>query len=202
MTDEQIVPETVTALRDAARLLWKDEDDRASSLNARASGLTGFIGVILSLAAVVGTIGGTTASSRLADWVRVSVGIVVALALIVLVVAVFLAVWKVLLPRPGITISREDTDHYVLPKFTSLEPTMLNGYLVDAYTQALKIERARNDEKACWLSRSYKLLCAGLALVALAGAVATLDAYVGGDDTAGGRRAEHSHRADSSGARR
>ena len=70
---------------------------------------------------------------------------------------------------------------------------MFNGYLVDAYAQALKVERRRNDEKADWLSRSYKLVCARLALVALGGVLATLDVYVEGRDATGRELKHHGH---------
>ena len=183
MAAAELVPATVAEIRGAARTLWDDEDRRASSLNGRASGLTGFVGIIISLAAALGAVGGNDAASLLTDWVRIAVGITATVGLALLVVAVFLAVWKVLLPRAATTISTEDIDSFSLSRFTSLEPVLFDGYLIKAYAQAIKVGRSSNQHKATWLRRSYKLVCVGLALVALAGAGATLDAYVGGDDT-------------------
>lgn len=175
----QIVPGTVAELRDAVRGLLKDEDERANSLNTRASALTGFVGVILSVAAAAGVAIGTGSGPQLSGWGKATVGPLMGIALISLVAAVVLAVAKVLFPREGISIATEDTDRYILPEFTGLKPGMVSGYLADAYAQALKIERVKNKTKATWLGRAYLMVCAGLVAVALAGALATLDRYVG-----------------------
>lgn len=172
--------ETVKALRDAARGLLDDEDRRADSLNARGTALTGFLGVILSLAAAAGAaLGGRITEDGLNHRAQLVVAVLVASALVSLVVAVGLVVWKVIRPLPGKTIGLDDTDRWIEADFTDLQPVMVDGYLTDGYTQALRAERNRNDGKAKWLTCAYMIMCAGLALVAAAGATATLGRYVG-----------------------
>lgn len=174
------VEATVGELRDAVRAILDDEQDRGDSLNSRASGLAGFIGVILSVAAAAGaTLGGSDAGDELESWVRVGVAGSLAVALAALVAAVILVVWKVLRPQPLLAVSTDDTDRYTQQPFVSYQPVQVHGYLVDAYAQALKAERSCNDGKARWLNRVYVLVCVALALVALAGGAATLDRNVG-----------------------
>ena len=174
----EIVPESVEELRNAVRDLVKDEDARAQSLNARASGLTGFVGLILSVAAVAGAIGGTGTTSGLHHWPRVVVGTSVAAALLALVAAVFVSVVKVLLPRPGITISTEEVERYPLPESISQDKVMIQGRLMWGFVEALRRERQRNESKARWLKYSYIAVCVGLGLVSLAGTTAIVAGYV------------------------
>jgi hypothetical protein len=177
---KEVVPESVRALREAARQLLGDEDSRASSLNGRGTALSGFVGVILSLSAAGGAGLGSGAIAQLDHWARVTVAVLIAAALVTLIAAVIVVVWKVLLPNPGKTIGLKDTDHWIEPMYTDRLLTNTEGYLLDGYTQALRAERDRNDKKATWLGRGYIVVCAGLVLVAIAGGVATLDRYAGG----------------------
>lgn len=179
-SEPDYVAETVGELRDAVRAILDDEQDRGDSLNSRGSGLAGFIGVILSVAAAAGaTLGGSDAGDELESWVRFGVVGSLAVALAALVAAVILVVWKVLRPQSLLAVSTSDTDRYTQQPFVSYQPVQLHGYLVDAYAQALKAERSCNDGKARWLNRVYVLVCIALALVALAGGAATLDRNVG-----------------------
>jgi hypothetical protein len=173
-----IVPETVEELRNAVRDLVKDEDARAESLNSRASGLTGFVGLILSVAAAAGAIGGRATTAGLHQWSRVVVGVSVAAALLALVAAVFVSVVKVLLPRPGIAISMEEVERYPLSESVSQDKVMIQGRLMWGFIESLKRERQLNDSKARCLKFSYIAVCVGLSLVSLAGTTAIVDGYV------------------------
>lgn len=171
-----VKPTTVESLRDAARGLVADEDRRSDSLNARGTALTGFVGVILSLAAAAGA--GFGASPVVLDhWARTSVTILITVALALLVASVGAVVLKVIRPLPGITISLHDTDKWIEPAFTDLDQVLIDGYLLDGYTQSLRVERDRNNGKAKWLRWSYVTVCLGLVCVAGAGGVATVDRY-------------------------
>jgi hypothetical protein len=182
VTDEGavIVPESVEELRNAVRDLLKDEDARAQGLNGRASGLTGFVGLILSVAAAAGAVGGRGTPAGLHHWPRIVVGVSVATALLALVGAVFASVVKVLLPSPGVTISIGEVERYPFPEFISQDKVMIQGRLMWGFVDALKRERQRNESKARWLKLSYIVVCVGLGLVSLAGATAIVDRYVAG----------------------
>jgi hypothetical protein len=105
-------------------------------------------------------------------------GVLVALALLLLASAVVLVVWKVLLPTPALTIDTKEIERYSTAEFIHREHVEIQGHLMNGFIASLKLERKRNALKAEWLGWSYKLVCAGLSLVALAGVAATLDRYV------------------------
>jgi hypothetical protein len=174
----EIVPESVEELRNAVRDLVKDEDARAQSLNARASGLTGFVGLILSVAAAASAVGGRGTTAGLHHWSRIVIGGSLAGALLALVAAVFVSVVKVLLPSPGVTLSMEEVERYPLPESVSLDKVVIQGRLMWGFVDALRRERQRNESKAGWLKFSYIALCVGLGLVSLAGTTAIVDGYV------------------------
>jgi hypothetical protein len=173
-----IVPESVEELRNAVRDLVKEEDARAESLNGRASGLTGFVGLILSVAAAAGAVGGSGTTAGLHHWSRIVVGGSVAAALLALVAAVFVSVVKVLLPSGGITFSMEEVERYPLLESVSQEKVMIQGRLMRGFVEALTRERQRNDSKARWLKLSYIVVCVALGLVSLAATTAIVDGYV------------------------
>jgi hypothetical protein len=170
--------ETVAELRDAVRDLLGQEDARSQSLNVRGSGLTGFVGVILSVAAAAGAVGISGQQDKLHSCVALAVGLLVASALVALAASVVFVVVKVLIPSPGITIATEEIERYPYPEFITQSPAMIQGYLMRGLIDALNRERERNEEKARWLKTSYLLVCLGLVLVAAAGASSTIDRYV------------------------
>lgn len=172
-----VVNDTVDELLTVVREFLKDEEQRAASLNARGSGLTGFVGVILSIAAAVGAVGGGSGST-LHHTTRVVVGILVAVALVLLIAAVIAVVVNVLRPTEGFTVHMDEINRYPTFGYISRERVSIQGDLMKGYITALVRDRERNDSKAKWLGRSYALVCVGLLLVALAGTAATLDRYV------------------------
>jgi hypothetical protein len=173
-----IEEETVSELLSAIRGLLSDEEARAASLNGRAAGLTGFVGIILSLAAAAGASVGKSAGAGLHHGVQVLTGLLVAGALVVLALAVVFVVAKVLLPTPGITIATAEIKRYPYMEFVTRERVSVLGHLMNGSVLSLESERERNASKAKWLRRSYVLVCAGLLLVAFAGIAGTLDRYV------------------------
>jgi uncharacterized membrane protein len=181
----QINNATVTVLLGAVRDMLKDESARAASLNGRAAGLTGFVGIILSIAAATGAAVGKGATTGLHHGVRVLVGVLVGLALLALVSAVVAVVSKVLLPSDGYAITVSEVKTFPTWEFIRQEPVMVEGYLLKGAITSLVRDRDRHAGKAKWLGRSYKMVCLGLILVAIAGTAATLDRYVaGGPDRA------------------
>jgi hypothetical protein len=177
-TNEPPNSETVSELLSAVQGLVKDERDRETGFYSRASGLTGFVGLILALATAAGATTGRNAGAGLHHGVRVFAGILVALALLVLASAVVLVVWKVLLPRPALTIDTDEVERYPTNEFVYRDHVGIQGHLMNGFVISLKRERERNASKAVWLGWSYKLVCAGLVLVAFAGMAGTLDRYV------------------------
>jgi hypothetical protein len=167
---------TLEELRDTLRDLLKEEDERGQSLNTRAAALTGFAGVILSLAAAAAL----TGEEPERDWVKALVVVLMTIALASLLAAVGAAVFFVLRPQRGFTIGLEDTKRFNDEEFTSLEVPSFHRYLIDAYKRTLGVARNRNDKKAIWLTISYVALLIGVAAVGLAAFTVTLDRYVGG----------------------
>jgi len=177
-TARKINEATVEQLLEAVRGMLSEEGERATSLNGRAAGLTGFIGVILSIAAATGAALGKSAGTGLHHGVRILVGSLVAGALISLVLAVVAVVAKVLLPTQGFVIETAEVKKYPTWEFIEQDRVMVQGYLMRGYITALERDRVRHESKATWLGRSYKMVCVGLLLVATAGTAATLDRYV------------------------
>jgi hypothetical protein len=180
----EVVEATVDELFGAVQAFLHEEEARAASLNSRGSGLTGFVGIILSIAAAVGTLGGNAASLRdLHHAVRVLVGVLLATALFLLILAIIFVVWKVLLPKEGYTVDLSEIERFPTFEYISRQRVQVQGDLMLGLVTALEADRRRNDDKATWLGRSYKTVCLGLILVALAGTSASLDRYVAGDGT-------------------
>jgi hypothetical protein len=170
---------TVDELVETVRGFLRDEAERASSLNARGTGLTGFVGIILSVAAAVGATG-SNAGTGLHHSVRVTAGVLIAAALLILGTAVLLVVIMVLRPTEGKTVHIKEIERYPNFEFLSQERVIFQGNLLTGLVEALRIDRERNNLKADWLRRAYYAVCVALALVALAGIAATLDRYVSG----------------------
>jgi hypothetical protein len=174
----KIDPETVAELLSTVRDLQRDESERASSLNTRASGLTGFVGLILSIAAAAVAATGKSAGVGLDHWARVFTGLFVAIALVLLVLAIVVVVAKVLVPTPGWSLAIGEVQRYPTWDFIAQECVMIQGRVMQGFVVALRRDRARNAAKATWLARSYWLVCVGLALVGSAGVLSTIDRYV------------------------
>jgi hypothetical protein len=174
----KIDPETVAELLSTVRGLQQDESERASSLNTRASGLTGFVGLILSIAAAAVAATGKGAGAGLHHDVRVLTGTLVVGALFVLALTIVVVVAKVLVPTPGWSLGMSEVRQYPNWEFITQDRVMIQGHGMRGLVDALERDRERNAMKAKWLARSYWLVCLGLALVASAGIISTLDRYV------------------------
>jgi hypothetical protein len=170
--------ETVAELLTTVRWLQSDERERASGLNTRASGLTGFVGLILSIAAAAVAATGKGAGAGLHHDVRVVTGALVVAALFVLALTIVVVVAKVLVPTPGWSLAISEVRRFPNWEFIAQDRVKVQGHVMRGLVLALDGDRERNAVKAKWLARSYWLVCLGLALVASAGIISTLDRYV------------------------
>jgi hypothetical protein len=161
VAEQGINAETVTSLLGNVRELLRDEDQRASGLNTRGSGLAGFAGIILALTGVAAKTGGS-----LHGTLRDAVAAMAAAALVFLVLAVLVATFGVLLPTSGTSIAMSEVRRYPTYEFISQPRVMIEGATLRGLIRALDRERARNHVKAIWLRVAYGFLGLGLLLVA------------------------------------
>ncbi len=155
--------DTVDALLETVRELLRAEDSRATSLTSRGSGLAGFLGLIISLAASVGQ--RAVSASLPAGWKAATIALF-AVALIALVWAVVVVVLRVLLPKSYRNLAMSEVSRYPLPEFVYAEKVMVQGRTMRGQIDALATERDRNDAKARGLRHAYLLLIVGLGLAA------------------------------------
>jgi hypothetical protein len=169
--------ETVNALLAGVQRLMTSEESRGESLNGRASGVTGFIALIVSVAAALsrvptGTVHGTTRTVALLVFLG-SVG--------AFLVALWMAIFKVLRPSPGLTIADNEVQQYPTYAWIKRRPVEVQGHLMKAVIETLNSERARNDGKARWLNRAYVALLVGVICLAGDGLILLHDAGSRGD---------------------
>jgi tetrahydromethanopterin S-methyltransferase subunit B len=163
---DQIQEDTVEALLDSVRHFLDAEDTRSQSFMARASGLAGFAGLIVSVSGIVGRElfrheWGSGFSESLAT---TSFVIGVASLFATLASAVFGVLW----PRAFDTISMDEIRRYPLREMIYQPKVVVQGRTLRGPVEALASERDRNSRKASWLKWAYGFLVVALALVALA----------------------------------
>jgi hypothetical protein len=154
--------ETVNALLAGVHYLIAAEESRAESLNGRATGITGFVALVVTAAAALsrvpsGHVGGTTR------------GIAVGLFLVAVagfLVAIVVAMFQVLVPSPGLTVADEEIDRYPTYAWITRRPVEVQGHRMRAGIATLKSERERNDHKARWLKRAYVAVLLGVVCLA------------------------------------
>jgi hypothetical protein len=122
MAEENIDAETVTSLLSNVREPLRDEEQRASGLNTRGSGLAGFAGIILALTGVAAKSG-----VDLHGAVRDAIAAMAAAALVFLVVAVLVATFGVLLPSSGVSIAMSEVRKYQTYAYVSQPKVMIEG---------------------------------------------------------------------------
>jgi len=154
--------ETVDSLLEGVQYLITAEESRAESLNGRATGITGFVALVVTAAAALsrvpsGHIGGTTRA--------------IAIATFLIAVAAFLAaisttIFEVLVPSPGLTLADEELDRFPTYEWITRRPVEVHGHLMKAGIATLKSERERNDRKARWLKRAYVSVLVGVVCLA------------------------------------
>lgn len=166
--DVRIQADTVDALVESVRALLRDEDAREQSFTARGVGLSGFAGLIISLAgavsaALVGPVTGSHASPPLAaPWKWIVVGLIIG-SLLLLLATVAVVVLGVLLPREFASFSMAEVERYPRPEFVHQPRVMVQGRTLRGLVTALASERKKNARKAYRLRRAYQLLLEGLA---------------------------------------
>jgi hypothetical protein len=166
--------ETVEVLLQTVKDFLADEDSRAQSLNARATGLAGFVGLIVSLAAVVGRADSAEFSRRL----QLTLGVLLIAALVLLLGAVLTAVLFVLLPKGYQVIASEEVDQYPTYRFVSEDTVMAQGRLMTGLVKTLAIERQRNSVKATALKLSYFLVGLGITCIAAGGLILAVHEFL------------------------
>jgi hypothetical protein len=132
---------------------------------ARAGGLAGFAGLIVSVSGILGReIFRHEWSSQLGRFIAL---ITFAAAVVGLFGTVATAVFGVLWPRSFDTISMEEIRRYPYPEFVYERKVMIQGRTLRGLIEALASERDRNSRKAVALKWAYALLVVALALVAI-----------------------------------
>lgn len=169
MSTPAIQPETVEALVQNVRGLITDEEQHASSLMSRGSGLAGFAGIILALAGVAARSTSGLGSPFGAIVVGLSAGAFVSLALAVIVVVVGL-----LVPRGRLVFSATEIRRYPTNDVMSKDRVSVQSLFLRALVRSLELERKRNQRGSAALRLGYALLCFGLALVTAVGVTLTL----------------------------
>jgi hypothetical protein len=157
------VEETVDALLETVRGLLQEENNRDQSFNARALGLAGFAGIIVSLSTTVGHDALKVTWSG--PWQAVAV-ILFAAALLALVGTVVMAVSGVLRPRLTTSLSVDEVKKYPLPQYVFAHKVMNQGKTLHGLVEALAVERGRAVSKAAALKWGYRLLILGLSCIA------------------------------------
>lgn len=160
--------DTVEALVDTVRALLRDEDAREQSVTGRAVGLSGFAGLVLSLAGPV-TASAVKLQTLPGQWKDAVLGLI-AFSLAALLATVVSAIFGVLRPREFATIAMSEVHRYPLPEYIEQPRVMVQGTTLRGLVDALATERSKNSRKARALGLSYVFLASGLAGVsALAG---------------------------------
>ena len=163
MPSPAIQPETVEALVQNVRGLITDEEQRASSLMSRGSGLAGFAGVILALAGV-----GARSTHGLGGLLRTIVVGLASAAFVSLALAVVIVVVGLLVPRGRLVVSAAEFTLYADDVLSS-DRVVVQRVFLRGLMRSLQDERRSNKRGAAALRVSYALVCLGLVLVTAVG---------------------------------
>lgn len=160
-----IKADTVEALVDTVRALLRDEDAREQSVTGRAVGLSGFSGLVLSLAGPVSA-SAVKLDTLPGQWKGAALGLLT-VSLAALLATVLTAIFGVLRPREFATIAMSEVERYPLPEYIGQSRVMVQGTTLRGLVDALATERDKNSRKANALGRAYQLLALGLAGVSV-----------------------------------
>lgn len=155
-----IEADTVEALVDTVRALLRDEDAREQSVTGRAVGLSGFSGLVLSLAGLVSAASSTSAT-LCRPWKGTFAALLV-ISLVALLGTVFTAIFGVLRPKEFATIAMSEVERYPLLEYVTRPRVMVQGTTLRGLIDALVTERHKNSAKADALERAYLFLVVGL----------------------------------------
>jgi hypothetical protein len=150
--------ETVDALLRAVQRFEDAEERRGESLNARASGVSGFVGLIISVSVTLANFEAAPVQGRAG---HATMALLLA-AVIAFLVGMWMVIFKVLRPAPAFVIHEDEAAKYPTYPWVRKRPVEVQGYLVRAGAKVLKKERDRNKSKATWLNRAYAVLLIGV----------------------------------------
>jgi hypothetical protein len=157
---------TVDALVDTVRALLEEENRRDESFNLRGIAVVGLAGIIGSASISLGR--AALKETWSFPWKGVAVALF-AVALIVLVMAAFCVLIRVLDPREAATLGISEVERYELPEYVFAPKVMNQGTTLRGLIEALGIERSRINKKSGGLKVAYRLLLAALATLAVLG---------------------------------
>lgn len=162
---EGLNAETVEAVLELTWKLLDDERDRDLSFIARAVGISGFAGIIGTLAVAVSR--DVLGAQLLEPWKTVA-AIIFLVAMVALGITVVIVVLGVLRPRESLSLGAEEIRRFPTWEFVGADKALVQGRALLGLTRALLRQRARNDSKAKALKWAYRSLLVGLlAIVAL-----------------------------------
>ncbi|MBK5233106.1 MAG: hypothetical protein JJE13_09025 [Thermoleophilia bacterium] len=160
-------PQTVAWTTSNARIMFEDQERRASSLETRAGQLAGFTGLVLALIVPLGVEGIHDAS-----WDIPVYGLII-VASASAVFALFSLVHGVLAPAWFVSISSSEIDNYINDsRFQTQPPEELQIRTLKAIRDAVKVYEVHNEKKAKNLNRGvYGFSATLLASIALVGVI-------------------------------
>ena len=160
MSSTAIQPETVEALVQNVRGLITDEEQRASSLMSRGSGLAGFAGIILALAGVA-----ARSTNELGGVLAPLVVGLASAAFVSLALAVVIVVVGLLVPRGRLVVSAAELRLYGTDDVLSSDRVIVQRVFLRGLMRSLQAERRSNKRGAAALRLGYALVCLGLVFV-------------------------------------
>ena len=158
--------ETVQLGLENVRWVLADEQARGQTIQARASSLAGFAGVILSLliGAAVALTQADVARSQPDDATRV----LLAAGTSVLVAAIAALLLGVMTTRQIQVTAASEVERYTRRGFATADPTAERGRITATLAISLAKERRRNSGRAQWLNCGAAAIFIALVLVAAA----------------------------------
>jgi hypothetical protein len=129
------------------------EDAKEQSFNSRAAGLTGFVGIVVTLASGAGKL---AIDEGIDGFAAIAAGAAFTLALVGLALAIGIAVVKVLIPPESSAIGITTIQRYPTWQYISKEQVMVRGEIMKGLIKAVALDRQRNSDKAKWLKRAYR----------------------------------------------
>lgn len=171
-TPSGINQSTVETLFEDVREHLKFEDAREQSINTRAGGLAGFVGIVVAITTGLGKLALDLDPSRLA---AVLAGFAFGVTMLALMAALGIAIVKVLLPQESSAISMKRIESYPTWAYISRDQVMAQGEIMRGWINALARDRQRNSLKAKWLRRAYIAFLVGMARLVLLAVILGVD---------------------------
>ena len=159
--------ETVDALLRAVQRFEDAEERRGESLNARASGVSGFVGLIIAVSVTLANF----QTAPVQGHARHAILALLLAAVVAFLVAMWMVIFTVLRPAPAFVIHEDEVAKYPTYPWIRKRPVEVQGYLVRAGAKVLRKERDRNKSKAAWLNRAYTALLIGVVCLSVGGLI-------------------------------